>query len=130
MGRRVPLHDNLQHILPRRQKIEQRHFAAIDYRMLPDAKEAAMPVAKAPRAPTFGECADMVFAAKSPSWRTAMHTRQWQASIARHAALIRDTPINEIDRQAVRDIATNLGLSWPICAKKRRLLASLPSFCF
>jgi integrase len=85
-----------------------------------DVKEAAATVAKAPKVPTFGECAEMVFVAKSPAWRSALHTRQWQSSIVRHAALIRDMPINEIDRQAVLTVLQPIWLTTQEPARRMR----------
>lgn len=49
-----------------------------------------------------------------------MHTRQWQSSIARHAALIRDMPINEVDRQAVLTILQPIWLTTQEPARRTR----------
>jgi len=85
-----------------------------------DVKEAATAAAKAPKAPTFGDVADMVFAAKSPSWRSAVHAQQWQSSVARFCEPIRDTPIDRIDDMAARSILIPIWLIKPTPASRVR----------
>jgi integrase len=83
-------------------------------------KKAASAVAKAPKTPTFGAVADMVFAAKSPSWRSACHTVQWRSSLATHAAALQNIPIDQIDDIAVRSALIPIWLTVPETASRVR----------
>lgn len=85
-----------------------------------DVKEAATAAARAPKTPTFGAVADMVFAAKSPSWRSAVHAQQWQSSVTRYAAAIRDVPIDHIDDMAARSVLIPIWLAVPSPASRVR----------
>ncbi|MBO1904034.1 tyrosine-type recombinase/integrase [Microvirga sp. 3-52] len=54
--------------------------------------------------PTFGEMADEVIAAHSPSWRNDKHRAQWQMTLTRYAAPLRELLINEVDTDAVLNV--------------------------
>jgi integrase len=83
-------------------------------------KEASKAASKAPAVLTFGQCAEMVFTAKNPAWRSAIHARQWQNSLARHTAPIRDTPVDEIELQSVLAILQPIWLTIPETARRLR----------
>jgi integrase len=66
-------------------------------------------VAPVARVPTFGEMADQVIKAMSPSWRNEHHRAQWVMTLKEYAAPLRDKPVNEID---VTDVLACLNLHW------------------
>jgi hypothetical protein len=42
---------------------------------------------------TFGECADQVIEAMSPSWRNGKHAAQWKMTLRNYAGAIRGIPV-------------------------------------
>jgi len=83
-----------------------------------EAKKAAKAAATTVSVPTFGAVADMVFAAKEPSWRSSSHARQWISSIRTYAALILGTPVDRIDRQAALSVLQPIWLTVPEPARR------------
>jgi integrase len=70
--------------------------------------------------PTFGEVAASVFAAKSPAWRSKVHTQQWLSSVERYAAAIHALPIDRVDDTAARSILLPIWLTVPEAAPRVR----------
>ena len=85
-----------------------------------EERGAAGGASRAPNAPTFGAVADMVFAVKSPAWRSLVHKRQWITSIQTYAAAILMTPVDQVDRQAALVILQPIWLSIPETARRLR----------
>jgi integrase len=54
--------------------------------------------------PTFGDCADQYIAKHGRKWRSDIHRAQWKRSLEVHAATIRSTPVNMIDKDAVLSV--------------------------
>jgi hypothetical protein len=66
------------------------------------AKQAAKAAKEARR--TFGQCAEDLIKSKRSAWRSEIHARQWQNTIAIYCGPIRDRPVHEIDTRAVLSV--------------------------
>jgi hypothetical protein len=79
------------------------HRAALASGIEPVGKRAAAAVKAANdgTATTFGAVADQVIEARRPSWRSAVHARQWEQSLKDHAAALKDMEVAVIDTEAV-----------------------------
>jgi integrase len=66
-------------------------------------------VAPVARIPTFGEMADQLIKAMSPSWRNEKHREQWVMTLKEYAAPLREKRVNEID---VADVLACLNPHW------------------
>ena len=73
---------------------------------LDERNRVVTPVA---RVPTFGEMADQLIKAMSPSWRNEKHREQWVMTLKEYAAPLRKKPVNEID---VADVLACLNPHW------------------
>jgi integrase len=83
----------------------------------PRAKgSAARPSAK----PTFGQCADAYIRAHLTGWRNAKHGRQWSQTLTTHAADIRNTPVDQVDANAVRRVLEPIWNKTPETASRLR----------
>ena len=49
-----------------------------------------------PTTPTFGEIADQLVTALSPSWRNEKHRAQWRMTLETYAAPLRPLPVDEV----------------------------------
>jgi integrase len=91
--------------------------AAVLKKIDPRAKgSAARPGAK----PTFGQCADAYIRAHQTGWRNAKHGRQWSQTLTTHAASIRDTPVDQVDANAVRRVLEPIWNTTPETASRLR----------
>ena len=73
-----------------------------------------------PTIPKFGEFAEKYIEAMRSGWRSATHARQWQTTLAEHAAPLRDKPINEIATADVLEILQPLWARIPETAQRLR----------
>jgi integrase len=91
--------------------------AAVLKKIDPRARgSAARPGAK----PTFGQCADAYIRAHQTGWRNAKHGRQWSQTLTTHAADIRDTPVDQVDANAVRRVLEPIWNKTPETASRLR----------
>jgi integrase len=70
--------------------------------------------------PTFGQLADEVVEGKAAEWRNKKHRRQWQMTLLKYAAPLRNCAVNEIDTDDVLNILRSLWLSRPETASRLR----------
>ena len=82
-----------------------------------NAKAAA--VAKAD-VPTFGTMADQYIAAHEAGWRNDKHRYQWDMSLRKYAAPIRNLPVDQIDAKAVLKVLTPIWTATPETASRLR----------
>jgi integrase len=83
-----------------------------------DVRRAARKAGKGHR--TFGQCADMLIAAKRSEWRSAKHAEQWRSSLDRPCRAIREKPIDELDTAAVLSVLKPLWVRTPETARRLR----------
>lgn len=69
---------------------------------------------------TFGECADAFIEAKRAEWRSDRHVYQWRLSMGRHAAPLRDMPVDSVDTSAVLSVLSPLWQRAPETASRVR----------
>ncbi|WP_020187652.1 integrase arm-type DNA-binding domain-containing protein [Methylopila sp. 73B] len=86
----------------------------------------------AKRTPTFGEAADELIAAMSPSWRNSKHSAQWGMTLSRvrdaagnltdggYCVAIRDKPVDEISTADVLEVLKPIWTSKPETASRLR----------
>jgi integrase len=70
--------------------------------------------------PTFGAAADEYVATHQASWRSKKHRAQWATTLSEYCAAIRDTPVNEIDTEAVLGVLKPLWTRAPETASRLR----------
>jgi integrase len=70
--------------------------------------------------PTFGKCAAALIAAKSREWRSAVHAEQWRETLETHCAPIWNTPVDVIDKEAVRGVLGPIWQTVPETASRLR----------
>jgi integrase len=70
--------------------------------------------------PTFAEVADAFIAAREPSWRSTKHARQWEMTLTRYCAAIRDTPVNQVTTADVLAVLTPLWNTRPETGSRLR----------
>ena len=70
--------------------------------------------------PTFGRMADQYVETHETDWRNAKHRRQWAMTLTVHARAIRDTPVDQVDTQAVLDVLKPLWANTPETASRLR----------
>jgi integrase len=75
---------------------------------------------KQARVLTFGKAADAYIAAHEGSWKTAAYGVQWKNTLATYCAPIRDTPVNEIDTEAVLRVLQPIWTRKPAVASMLR----------
>jgi integrase len=80
-------------------------------------KEAAKPK---PGTPTFSEMASRYLAARESEWRSAQHRRQWRKTITTYCDAIKDTPVDEIDTNAVLLVLEPIWNKMPETASRLR----------
>jgi integrase len=80
------------------------------------AKAAASPVSQAP---TFGQAADHYVATHATAW-SAKHLDQWRTSLTGYCAPIRNTPVDEVNVEAVLKVLTPLWSRAPTTASRLR----------
>ncbi len=51
--------------------------------------------------PTFGECADRHVASHEASWRSPKSAEAWRMTLMKYCAPIRETPVDQVDTEAV-----------------------------
>jgi integrase len=85
------------------------------------AKRAAKQAATAQKAaiPTFGEMADSYIETHKTSWKNAKHVWQWEQTLGRPCAVIRDLPVDQVDTADV------LKVLQPIWTTKQETAARL-----
>lgn len=54
--------------------------------------------------PTFGQMADRLIEAKSPEWKSKVHEAQWIMTMNTYCAPFRESPVDEIDTEAVLSV--------------------------
>jgi integrase len=69
---------------------------------------------------TFGECADRVVEAMSPSWRNEKHQAQWKMTLREYAAPIRGLPVDKVTTDDVLAILKPLWNEKPETASRLR----------
>ena len=72
------------------------------------------------RVPTFGEVADNFLEVQKPAWRNDKHKAQWAMTLTRYCKQIRETPVNEIDTEAVLLVLKPLWTRAPETASRLR----------
>jgi len=70
--------------------------------------------------PTFGQLADEVVEGKAAEWRNKKHRRQWQMTLRKYAAPLRNCAVNEIGTDDVLDVLRPVWLSRPETASRLR----------
>ena len=70
--------------------------------------------------PTFGQLADEVIEGKGAEWRNEKHRRQWEMTLRKYAAPLRNCAVNEIDTDDVLSVLRPLWLSRPETASRLR----------
>jgi integrase len=86
-----------------------------------EAKKAATEAVKAISArPTFGTCAAEYHQTKKQNWRNEAHTAQWIRNLETYCAPIWNTPVDEIDTQAVLGVLQPLWQRVPGTAPRIR----------
>ncbi len=70
--------------------------------------------------PGFGAVADAYVELMRPSWRSGKHADQWAMTLGRHAAPIRDLPIDRVDTDAVLAVLIPLWQRTPETAERLR----------
>ena len=76
---------------------------------------------KAAGIPTFCEATAAVYAEQHRSWKNTKHRAQWLATLETYAAPhIGDTPVNEVEGAAVRDVLMAIWLTKPETARRVR----------
>lgn len=69
---------------------------------------------------TFGAVADSYVEAMRPSWRNAKHAAQWQMTLTKYAAPIRELPVNEITTEDILVVLQPLWTKTPETAERLR----------
>jgi integrase len=69
---------------------------------------------------TFGECADRIIEAMSPSWRNEKHGAQWKMTLREYAAPIRGLPVDKVTTDDVLAILKPLWNEKPETASRLR----------
>src|SRR5437764_11303432 len=69
---------------------------------------------------TFGECADRLIEAMSPSWRNGKHAAQWKMTLREYAAPIRGLPVGQITTDDVLSILKPVWNAKPETASRLR----------
>ena len=64
--------------------------------------------------------ADQYIAAHEGSWRNRKHRQQWSQTLTTHAASIRDTPVDQVDANAVRTVLEPIWNKTPETASRLR----------
>jgi integrase len=70
--------------------------------------------------PTFGVAADEYVATHQASWRSEKHRAQWATTLSQYCAAIRETPVDEIDTEAVLGVLKPLWTRAPETASRLR----------
>ena len=70
--------------------------------------------------PTFGRMADLYVETHEADWRNPKHQRQWVMTLTVHAASIRNTPVDQVDTQAILDVLKPLWAKTPETASRLR----------
>ncbi len=70
--------------------------------------------------PTFGVAADEYVATHQASWRSEKHRAQWATTLSQYCTAIRETPVNEIDTEAVLGVLKPLWTRAPETASRLR----------
>jgi integrase len=70
--------------------------------------------------PTFGQCADALIETKSSEWRNEKHRGQWKMTLAEYAKPLRDTPVDQVDTEAVLGVLQPLWQAKPETASRLR----------
>ena len=84
------------------------------------AAKASASNASAAAKPTFGECADHHIAAHAASWRNPKNEQQWRMTLTTYCALIRSTPVDKVDTEAVLSVLKPLWMRAPETASRLR----------
>jgi integrase len=70
--------------------------------------------------PTFGQCADALLEAKSSEWRNEKHRAQWRMTLVEYAKPLRDTPVDQVDTEAVLGVLQPIWQAKPETASRLR----------
>lgn len=94
---------------------------AFENRKLARAGDDPLAEKRRRRTPTCGEAAERTFEAHKPRWCNGQHTRNWMASLEKHAfPTLGDMPVDEIGREDVLAVLTPIWSSRPETARKLR----------
>jgi integrase len=74
----------------------------------------------ASRVPTFGQCADQYIASHEASWKNPKHRDQWHMTLGKHAAPIRNLPIDKVDAKGVLRVLSPIWTATPETASRLR----------
>jgi len=85
----------------------------------PLAGRAAERRARAAQA-NFGQCADVLLAAKSSAWRNEKHRAQWRMTLEKYAAPLRPLPVAEITTQDILKVLEPIWRTKPETASRLR----------
>jgi integrase len=75
---------------------------------------------KAAETPTFGRSADEYLEAHKSGWRNEKHKAEWAMTLTRYCELIRATPVDKIDTEAVLSVLKPLWMRAPETAFRLR----------
>jgi integrase len=78
------------------------------------------PLKSASGSTTFGTVADKLIEAMRPSWRSKKHARQWEMTLTRYAAPLRNLPVEKIDTADVVAVLQPLWLEKHVTARRLR----------
>lgn len=70
--------------------------------------------------PLFGKLADELIASMRPSWRNEKHAEQWEMTLTKYAAPIRDMPVDKISTEDVLKILRPMWAETPETANRLR----------
>jgi integrase len=74
----------------------------------------------APGSATFGAVADKLIEAMRPSWRSEKHAQQWEMSLTKYAAPLRNLPVEKIDTADVLAVLQPIWLDRYVTARRLR----------
>lgn len=74
----------------------------------------------AARVPTFGEVADQLVSTLSPEWRNDKHRAQWSMTLTKHAAPLRNLPVDKVGTEDVLRVLKPLWTTRPETASRLR----------
>jgi integrase len=74
----------------------------------------------APSSTNFGTVADKLIETMRPSWRSEVHAKQWEVTLTKYAAPLRNLPVDKIDTADVLAVLKPLWLDRYVTARRLR----------
>jgi len=75
---------------------------------------------RAPSSTTFGAVADKLIEAMRPSWRSEIHAKQWEVTLTKYAAPLRNLSVDKIDTADVLAVLKPLWIDRYVTARRLR----------